>query len=466
MSTSSPILAPKSWPIVQLKDISLKIGSGATPRGGEETYLQTRSTFALVRSQNVFDRRFDATGLAFISDEQAARLSGVVLQPGDLLLNITGDGVTFSRACEVPAGILPACVNQHVAIIRVDPDLAVPGYVLAYLTHPLVKPYIESFNAGGSRRAITKGHIESFKVPLAPLPEQRAIAHILGTLDDKIELNRQMNQTLEQIAAALFRSWFIDFDPVRAKMAGREPEGMDAATATLLPERLVESEMGEIPEGWRAGTLGDISGAARQSSNPSRNPDQLFSHYSLPAFDAGRLPITEPGAAIKSNKLVVLTESVLVSKLNPHIPRVWLPGKRSEHPRIASTEFVVLEPTVSGYLPFLYAAVSSGEFVAGLQSMVTGTTGSHQRVPPRAIPAMPLVIPTAAVIKAFAAAAGPLYDRGHAAQRESVMLAALRDTLLPRLLSGEMRAPVAPLVAGAQGALGLAERDLRQVVGA
>jgi type I restriction enzyme, S subunit len=220
MSVEAPISHPSDWPVVRLAKISLKIGSGATPTGGEESYLPMRTNFALVRSQNVFDRRFDSAGLAFISDEQAERLRGVVLQEGDLLLNITGDGITFSRSCAVPKDVLPACVNQHVAIVRVDPAMADPGYVLSYLTHPSVKSYVESFNAGGSRRAITKGHIESFQLPLPPLREQRAIAHILSTLDDKIELNRRMNETLEAMARALFKSWFVDFDPVRAKAEG------------------------------------------------------------------------------------------------------------------------------------------------------------------------------------------------------------------------------------------------------
>jgi type I restriction enzyme, S subunit len=139
------------------------------------------------------------------------------VQEGDILLNITGDGVTFGRSCIAPSWILPACVNQHVAIVRVDPTICSPGYLLSYLTHPLVKPYIESFNAGGSRRAITKSHIESFLVPLPPLEVQEQIAAILGSLDDKIELNRRMNETLEAMARALFKSWFVDFDPVRAR---------------------------------------------------------------------------------------------------------------------------------------------------------------------------------------------------------------------------------------------------------
>src|ERR1700680_4440621 len=121
MASELPVTHPLEWPVVRLGSISLKIGSGATPLGGEATYLPQRFQFALVRSQNVFDRHFDRSGLAFISDEQAERLKGVILQPNDLLLNITGDGITFSRCCLVPRDILPACVNQHVSIIRVDP---------------------------------------------------------------------------------------------------------------------------------------------------------------------------------------------------------------------------------------------------------------------------------------------------------------------------------------------------------
>src|SRR5260370_23885747 len=108
MASELPIAHPPEWPVVRLGNISRKIGSGATPLGGDASYLPRRSRFALVRSQNVFDRRFDCSGLAFISDEQAERLKGVYLQPGDLLLNITGDGITFSRCCMVPRDVLPA----------------------------------------------------------------------------------------------------------------------------------------------------------------------------------------------------------------------------------------------------------------------------------------------------------------------------------------------------------------------
>ena len=197
---------PTGWEVRLLGSFCSKIGSGATPRGGSEVYLSSRVRHALIRSQHVFDRHFGAEGLAYISPQHALELRNAEVQSGDLLLNITGDGVTFGRSCIVPDNILPACVNQHVSIIRPDPTVCDPGYLLSVLTHPATKPYIESFNSGGSRRAITKGHIESFGIPLPPLAQQKAIAAVLGALDDKIELNRRMNVTLEVMARALFQS--------------------------------------------------------------------------------------------------------------------------------------------------------------------------------------------------------------------------------------------------------------------
>jgi len=191
---------PDGWQVKQLGSFCTKIGTGATPRGGTEVYLTSRVSYALVRSQHVFDRYFDASGLAFISDEHAKELRNAEIQSGDVLLNITGDGVTFGRSCIVPDRALPACVNQHVSIIRPDRRECDPGYLLSVLTHPATKGYIESFNSGGSRRAITKGHIESFEIPLPPLAEQKAIALVLGTLDDKIENNRKLNHHLPLIS--------------------------------------------------------------------------------------------------------------------------------------------------------------------------------------------------------------------------------------------------------------------------
>jgi len=195
----------------KLKDVCSKIGSGATPRGGKEAYKGGETT--LIRSQNVYNEGFHRDGLVNISDQQAAELKNVELRSGDVLLNITGDSV--ARCCQVEDAVLPARVNQHVAIIRPRMNELDARFLRYVLISPALQSHLLSLaSAGATRNAITKAMIENLHVPIPPLPEQKRIAHILGTLDDKIELNRRMNATLEGMAQALFKSWFIDFDPV------------------------------------------------------------------------------------------------------------------------------------------------------------------------------------------------------------------------------------------------------------
>jgi len=438
MATDSPVAHPDEWPVVRLGDIALKIGSGATPRGGKDAYLSSRSRFALVRSQNVFDRRFDRTGLAFITDEQADALDGVRLQPNDLLLNITGDGITFARVCPTPEDVLPACVNQHVAIIRVEPGSADPGYVLSFLTHPTVKRYIESFNAGGSRRAITKGHIESFQLPLPPLKEQRAIAHVLRTLDDKIELNRRMSETLVAIARGLFKSWLVDFEPVRAKAEGRDP-GIPKHLTDLFPQRLVDSELGEVPEGWVVGSFGDVGEELRDREDPLASPEAVFCHFSLPAFDEGQGPKVELGKEIKSLKSRVPPGTILLSKLNPEIERVWLVDIGATDRGVCSTEFLVLRPRPPYRQAYVYCVARSHFFRQNLEALVTGTSKSHQRAHLDSIGRIPVILPPQVIADAFDRTASSLLARAHQCHRESLTLVALRHALLPRLISGELR---------------------------
>jgi type I restriction enzyme S subunit len=242
------------WTSINLGDVCTKIGSGATPRGGSEVYLAT-GPYALIRSQNVYNDGFRYDGLVYISEKHASELDSVDIKQQDVLLNITGDSV--ARACQVDPRVLPARVNQHVAIIRPDPERLDPRFLRYFLVSPAMQAKMLSWaGSGGTRNALTKGMIESFDV-FAPedIGEQRAIAHILGTLDDKIELNRKQNETLEAMARALFKAWFVDFEPVRAKTEGRWQRGQSlpglrAHLYDLFPDRLVESELGEIPEGW------------------------------------------------------------------------------------------------------------------------------------------------------------------------------------------------------------------------
>ena len=419
MASEAPIEHDPRWPVVSLADIATKIGSGATPKGGADAYLPTRVGFALVRSQNVFDRRFDHTGLAFITDEQADGLRGVVLQARDILLNITGDGITFGRACMVPTDVFPACVNQHVSIVRVDPRRADAGYVLAFLTRPEVKQYIESFNAGGSRRAVTKGHIESFRLPLPPLSEQRAIAHILGTLDDKIELNRRMSETLEAMARALFKSWFVDFDPVRAKAEGWKFE-----------------EMGKHVESSRGFSYDGASIA--EGGVPFHNLNSIFEGggYKFEGikslsgeFDDRRA--VEPGDVIVANteqghnRLLLGSAALIPQRYGPRTPFSHHLYRVRVRPASPLCPVYVLHLLNDPWMHDLVSRYGNGTTV--------------NMLPTDALELPRIAVPPASLVARFEAVVLPLHHRTEAAVVECESLAALRDTLLPKLISGALR---------------------------
>ena len=193
------------WQEVSLGEVTNKIGSGSTPRGGGESYKE--SGISLIRSQNVLDFKFSTNGLAFIDDSQAYELRSVAVEQNDVLLNITGDSV--ARCCVVPEEILPARVNQHVAIIRADKTFADSHYIY-YLLQALKEELLMQSEIGATRNALTKGMLENIKITIPPLEEQKAIASVLSSLDDKIDLLHRQNTTLERMAETLFRQWFVE----------------------------------------------------------------------------------------------------------------------------------------------------------------------------------------------------------------------------------------------------------------
>ena len=297
---------------------------------------------------------------------------------------------------------------------------------------------LESMNSDSAVPGLNRSDAHARTLLLPEESEQRAIAHILGTLDDKIELNRRMNETLEGMARALFKSWFVDFDLVRAKMEGRDT-GLPPDVADLFPDRLVESELGEIPEGWEVGCFGDIIDQSLDKENPFASPDTIFRHFSIPAFDKDQWPQTERGENIKSQKSRVPPGAILLSKLNPEIERVWFADVASDERAICSTEFLVLQARPPFQRSYVYCLARSLLFRRQIESLVTGTSKSHQRAPAGAVLASEAIIPSAPVIRAFDQQASALLDRSVGCRRETTKLAALRDTLLPKLISGEIR---------------------------
>ena len=303
--------------------------------------------------------------------------------------------------------------------------------------YQLLTQDINGLDSGSAIPSTNREDFYGLSVQVPPLPEQRAIAHILGTLDDKIELNRRLNQTLEAMARAIFQDWFVDFGPVRAKLAGQEPY-LPPELWALFPDRLADTELGEAPEGWGVKALAEIAEQLRDNENPLTSPETIFSHFSIPAYDEGLMPRQEMGKSIKSTKSHVPPDSILLSKLNPEIERVWLVDVLSDERAVCSTEFLVLQARLPFQRSYIYCLACSAFFRQRLQALVTGTSKSHQRAPASAILELEVLFPTVPVIQAFEKQVSSLFNRALACRRESRTLAAVRDALLPRLVSGEV----------------------------
>ncbi len=382
-----------------------------------------------------------------------------VVPRGAVLVSKLNPRIPRVWAPEVPDTARAAASTEFLVL---SPRDGVDRRFLKYLMlSPVVRWEMEACVTGtsGSHQRVRPSDLLKISVRIpGDLPEQRAIAHILGTLDDKIELNRRMSQTLEAMARALFKSWFVDFDPVRWKMERKGAKApsrnesqsslassrlggfaLPPALAALFPARLVDSELGPIPEGWEVGKLRDIVEQLRDHVNPLSDPTSQFLHFSIPAFDEGQWPKLERGEEIKSQKWQVPPGVVLLSKLNPEIERVWLVGVKPDDRAVCSTEFLVLRPKPSFGRSYLYCLARSPFFRQQIEGLVTGTSKSHQRAQPGAILELGLIKPPLPVVTAFDRAAAPLLDRTLECRHESRTLAALRDALLPKLISGEIR---------------------------
>jgi type I restriction enzyme S subunit len=430
----------------KLRDVCVKIGSGATPRGGKESYKGGDTS--LIRSQNVYNEGFHRDGLVYIDANQSFELRNVEVKENDVLLNITGDSV--ARCCQVAADVLPARVNQHVAIIRPETkalDASFLRYVL--VSYEYQSRLLALASAGATRPALTKSMIEELEVPLPPLAEQKAIAGVLGALDDKIELNRRMNATLESMARTLFQSWFVDFDPVRAKLDGRQPVGMDEETAALFPDSFEQSPIGPIPVGWKVERLDSHISADRglsykgeglcddHTGMPMHNLNSVFEgggykHQGIKYYkgEYREKHIVDPGDMIVTN-----TEQGFDHLLIGHaavVPRCFgLKGIYSHH--IYRVRFMPSSPFNPHYLVELFNNRRWHYWISGFSN---GTT--INMLPIDALEMPLLVVPPKILVMQFTAIARSAHDQIEDNLQQSRTLATLRDTLLPKLLSGEL----------------------------
>jgi type I restriction enzyme S subunit len=271
-------------------------------------------------------------------------------------------------------------------------------------------------------------------VPVAPLREQRAIAVILGALDDKIELNRRMNEALESMARAIFKSWFVDFDPVRAKMEGRQPAGIDADTAALFPDAFEGSPLRAIPKGWRMGAIDEVATNPRRSIDPAAiAPDTPY--IGLEHIPRQSIIISEWGHAsdISSVKVRFCRGEILFGKLRPYFHKVGVALING----VCSTDILTIAPKDPEWLGFALGHLSSPELVNHADACSTGT--KMPRVHWVDIARYEIALPPNELASLYTSRIRALMDLITCHVMQSHTLAAIRDALLPKLLSGEIR---------------------------
>ena len=404
----------EEWKEYKLGEICTKIGSGATPKGGKEAYLGGDTS--LIRSQNVLDFSFSWDGLAYIDDEQATKLNGVEIAKGDVLLNITGDSV--ARACIVPESALPARVNQHVSIIRGDTSLVLNDYIMYFLQYK--KPYLLSLSQGGAtRNALTKGMIEDLAIPLPPLSKQKEIVRILKKLDDKIEVNRRINDNLEQQAQLLYKSWFVDFEPFR-----NQP--------------FIESELGMIPNEWHVSVLNELCSFISRGLTPKydENSDELILgqtcvRNNIVTIDNARKHKTKQ----RTEKWVQQWDTLINSTGVGSLGRVGIVYFDMDNVAIDS-HITVARPKSALIRHYVGRNLLSRQLE--IENMAVGSTGQTE-LPKDRVKFLPIVLPDDNALTRFNAIIEPIAYQLYRNIEESHRIATLRDTLLPRLMSGELK---------------------------
>jgi type I restriction enzyme S subunit len=343
----------------------------------------------------------------------------------------------------IPDGVR-GCLGQRVVLLRPDPAVMDSRFMLYALMSPRVQHEIGTHDGAGS--TVSNLRIPSLKaleLPCPKLPEQRAIAHILGTLDDKIELNRRMNETLEAIARTLFKSWFVDFDPVRAKAEGRDL-GLPKHIADLFPDSFEDSELGEIPKGWSIGRLGDVAECARRGIEPGKiQPSTPY--IALEHMPRHSIALSDWGVAegLESNKFEFKRGEILFGKLRPYFHKVGVAPLDG----VCSTDIVVVAPRTDRWLGFVLGHISSDTFVEYTNASSTGT--KMPRTSWDDMARYGLALPSDDIATAYTESIRSLVERVLASIHESRTLAVVRDALVPKLISGELRVRDAERIAGA-----------------
>ena len=414
---------PVGWREMQIEELCERVTSGGTPSRQRPEFYEN-GVFSWFKTKELKDCALYGSEERITQDALDSS-SAKLFPPNTVLMAMYGDGITITSL-----GILrrEAATNQACCAMIPNTKVCEPRFLFYSLLN-----HREDFiriASGGAQRNLSGGLIRRFALNAPPLPEQKAIAAVLGSLDDKIELNRRMNATLEAMARALFQSWFVDFDPVRAKLDGRQPTGLDSATAALFPEHLEDSPLGHIPKGWKAGTVVEGFNLTMGQSPPG---DTYNAEGNGLPFYQGR---TDFGFRFPTRR-IYCSAPTRYAKPGDTLVSVRAPvgdiNMANEECCIGRGVAAVRHK--SGATSFTYHSMANlypdfARFEA--EGTVFGSINKDS------FEKLRFVIPPMEIIAAYERQAGALDEQVRTLEDQSRTLATLRDTLLPKLLSGEL----------------------------
>ena len=362
----------------------------------------------MVSVKDFTDYGFDFTSCRMISndDYETLKRNGCVPQIDDILIGKDGarffEDIIIYRQREKPA------LLSSIAILRCDKSKILPDFLYYVLRTPSFRQDVKDNYGSGS--AIPRIILKDFKrmmVSYPSLEKQQAIISVLTAIDSKIQANTEINDNLEQQAQAIYHERFETVSP------------------------------NDLPSDWRIVTLGEVATISNKSFNPLKEPEILLEHYSIPAFDEARFPVFDLSTSIKSNKFIIDASCFMISKLNPTTKRVWKPYCLTGN-AVCSTEFIVYKAKDKTITDFLYSVIDSNSFSDFMCSHVTGSTGSRQRTTPSDTLSYELILPSEDELAEFQSLVSPMYAQIRINAIENDRLKRLRDSLLPKLMSGEI----------------------------
>jgi type I restriction enzyme S subunit len=412
-----------SWPEVTLEDVAADVTVGFV---GPMAHEYVESGIPFLRSLNVEPFRINTNDLKYIGPSFHQKIRKSALTPGDVVIVRTGK----PGACAVVPEWLPDANCSDLVVVRPGPTVS--SRYLSYVVNSVASHHVEAFTVGAVQQHFNVGAARKIRFRLPPPLEQDRIVALLGALDDKIELNRRMNETLEAMARAIFQDWFVAFGPTRAKMEGRPPY-LAPDLWSLFPDRL---DADGKPEGWENETLARVADLNPESWS-SRTMPSAIEYLDLAGCKRGEIQELQTlarEAAPSRAQRVLRPGDTVVGTVRPGNRSFALIGRDGI---TGSTGFAVLRPKHAGYREFLYLAATADDAIAFLAHRADGA--AYPAVRPDVVVGVPIVWASHSVLLAFSGLVAPLIDRTIANRAEAQTLAATRDLLLPRLMSGELR---------------------------